>query len=279
MRRNVFGAIVAVLLTALIVASGMLIPRITLEAQREELLSRSGAVEAKSLTPYGNSSKSLTQHISALAQLVDSTFLVDGFDSLAVNERAPLDTELSAHDAELAAEQFFQYMAASVAKYGLTLFESNGSSSFSIDSEAETYASDYEQESPALSPYVVNAMLLTSADDSALSLWFVASPDSRVVLLDALSGIPIYAVLEDEEFAKTQLALTDSSADVFWQIAADTYNALYSEQMTFPEGSQDFVSADKDSIVTWSAKGSEDLKLNVSVTPKHITGIVVQISA
>ena len=278
MRHKARGSIIAVLLTVLIVAAGTLIPRLTLSSRRAALLSRSGEVEAKSLTPYENNSKSLIERIGSLSVLADAVISGSQSKLVLTDARAALDTELSAEDAVSAAYSFLSQLAESSAAYGLVLFDGSLTSSFAAYDPQPSVSPEYNSQSTVAPFDAASVSLLTAAEDSSLSMWLIYS-ENRVILLDALSGMPVYAAIVDETLGDLQLKLADDDPGAFWQMAADAYNSCYGNQARFSMEPSEKLFSDYDGLTTWRGESSEGLSLEVSANAYHITGMTMLLGA
>lgn len=279
MRNNIVGQITAVLLAVAIVAGGMLAQRYTLAAQRQELITRRGYVQAKDLAPYANDHKRLVERISALS---------GNFEEGSYTIREPLDTELS-YDAVLdAGNKVIAQLIESFAAYGVPIQltipdSSNGSSLYAEKGDEYAVSSSPDYDTDSYFP-LLHGQLAAASDDPSISAWMLEYSNFSI-LLDALSGTPLYISFPVYLFNAEELDASseDAMLETLWVATAQCLNTLYADTLDFPEFTGNLIYEEKSRSFLMSGhdrSGELLMEIRFSFTrPGYVTNYSIKISA
>lgn len=222
MNRKALAKVFPLCLILLIVACGILLPRLMLDQQQAQLFKSEGSVKTSALAVYGKdeaSVKALEERIAQLSQLISEVVDYGSSGRTMINDRNPLDTELTHSEAILAAVSYFQTVNELCGQYKLPPLlelpnQLNG------PNKEEWLNKNTE------------AMLCISHDDAALSLWEIKIGNHFKILLDAVSGIPLYIINDD-----TSPTLWFNTPDLLCLTVAQSYNEpiFDSVQFAFPQ--------------------------------------------
>lgn len=245
MKNKVINGIFFLILAALIIGFGVVIPRIMLSGQEKQLLQSSGNLKAENFDVYGNdeiSAKVFAWRITGLSDMVIRLIKEgDVSERMLIDDRGPLDTELSQKEAVSGAQSFLGEMRAVFAEYGYSYFHDIPA----VDSKGAGKDTDQWED--------FRAELITSSDDASLSLWRI-NLGNYVVVMDAVSGVPldISGNISDTDvpFPKCK------PYGLLWTVAARVYNSSYKlgNDLAFSPKSNTFL-GDTGKIYRWSGQG------------------------
>jgi hypothetical protein len=286
MKHKYLYAAAAALMAAIIVLAGIFVPRMLLNQREQAILSGSGLVEGKTLTPYGNDTQGTISYFRKLSDMIT----VLEYGSGETETRDPLDSELSQQEAEEVATKTWNLLRENFDAFGWTLLdgdsESQQSESLSIyDADEDTIVA-VSRDNPLGN---TTSELMILPEDPAVGIWMVAAESVDFgVAMDSALGLPILMELDFSEEGGDAAEIWQE----YWLICAQTIDELYDGRTDFTRAYQleeiTAVTQDVDSAPVVSCSGtSNGLTLTVqfysaldkTTGMEKTAGIIVRVTA
>ncbi len=242
--RMLYGAVVLVL-TALLVLGGIWIPEALLKSKAHSLSEgKTEVVDKQEVTPYSFATGGDTR-ISKLSELVDTYYADSEDEGSGIREsREPLDTELSALQAEEKGQEFLNSLERAWKTWGvdpLGMFDSTDAGEVMTDAAADTGMAALGQTGEPL--------FLTVETDQETAAWICTydlGEQTVTLALDAVTGIVVcirYTTFDtpiEEQYIQAEAV-------------GSAYEGMYGDDYTFGEA-----------VMTEKVKNTQSQKWEVS---------------